>query len=115
MSRYLRKRGKEESIIRIARFRLGSEMREGRYWEAEEKRRCRLCGWELQSWEHVVYGKEQRRRKGENNKNFARRRERRGLDEKTANQKETEGARERGGRGRDRNGQRQTDDERKYE
>lgn len=29
-------------MIRIARFRLESEMREERYWETEEKRRCRL-------------------------------------------------------------------------
>jgi len=38
----------------IARFRLGSEMREGRFWEEEEKRKCRLCGWEEETWEHVV-------------------------------------------------------------
>lgn len=38
----------------IARFRLGSEMKEGRYWEGEEKRRCRICGWAKESWEHVV-------------------------------------------------------------
>ena len=41
-------------MIRVARFRLGNEMREERYWEAEEKRRCRLCEWELETWEHVV-------------------------------------------------------------
>jgi len=29
-------------------------MREGRYWEGEEKRRCRLCGWAEETWEHVV-------------------------------------------------------------
>lgn len=29
-------------------------MREGRYWEEDEKRKCRLCGWELESWEHLV-------------------------------------------------------------
>lgn len=38
----------------IARFRLGSEMREGRYWEGEEKRKCRICSWAEESWEHVV-------------------------------------------------------------
>lgn len=27
-------------MTRIARFRLGSEMRERKYWEVEEKRRC---------------------------------------------------------------------------
>jgi len=29
---------------RVARFRLGNETLEGRYWENEEKRMCRLCG-----------------------------------------------------------------------
>lgn len=43
--RYLQERGKEERMIRVARFRLGSEMKEGRYWEKEERRKCRLCGW----------------------------------------------------------------------
>lgn len=38
----------------IARFRLGCEMREGRYWECKEERKCRLCGWEEETWEHVV-------------------------------------------------------------
>lgn len=28
---------------RIIRFRLGNEIREGKYWEEEEKRRCRIC------------------------------------------------------------------------
>lgn len=35
------------------RFRLGNEMREGRYWEKEERRRCRLCEGEEETWEHV--------------------------------------------------------------
>jgi len=35
------------------RFRLGNEMKEGRYWEEEDKRMCRLCGGEIESWEHV--------------------------------------------------------------
>jgi len=52
--KYLRERGKEKRMSRIARFRLGSEMREGRFWEEEEKRKCRLCGWEEETWEHVV-------------------------------------------------------------
>lgn len=41
LPRYLRKRGKEESIVRIARFRLESKMKEGRYWEEDDKKRCR--------------------------------------------------------------------------
>lgn len=51
--RYLRKKGKERRMIRVARFKLGSEMRGGRYWEKEEKRKCRLCGWAEETWEHV--------------------------------------------------------------
>lgn len=38
---------------RIARFRLGNEMRGGWYWEEEERRKCRLCGMENETWEHV--------------------------------------------------------------
>lgn len=47
--RYLKKRGKEERMMRVARFRLGNEIKEGRYWETEKKRRCRLCKWELET------------------------------------------------------------------
>lgn len=35
---------------------MGNEMREERYWEEEEKRRCRLCGMERETWEHVWEG-----------------------------------------------------------
>lgn len=38
---------------RIAKFRLGGGQREGRYWEDEEKRVCRLCGRKEKTWEHV--------------------------------------------------------------
>jgi len=41
---------------RVVRYRLGNEMREGRYWEEGEKRRCRLCGVEEETWEHVWEG-----------------------------------------------------------
>jgi len=37
----------------MARFKLGNEMRKGRYWEEEERRKCRLCGNEEESWKHV--------------------------------------------------------------
>lgn len=29
---------------RVARFRLGSEVKESRYWEGEELKKCRMCG-----------------------------------------------------------------------
>jgi len=38
---------------RIIRFRLGNEMKESLYWEEENKRVCRLCGGEEESWEHM--------------------------------------------------------------
>ncbi|XP_068991496.1 trichohyalin-like [Neodiprion pinetum] len=50
---YLGKGWGESRWIRVARFRLGSEMKEARYWEEEEKRRCRVCGGEEETWEHV--------------------------------------------------------------
>lgn len=37
----------------MARFRLGSEMKEASYWEEEEKRKYRMSGKERESWEHV--------------------------------------------------------------
>lgn len=37
----------------MARFRLGNEVREGRYWEEEEKRICRLCEGQIESCQHV--------------------------------------------------------------
>lgn len=50
----MKERGKEEKIIRVARFRMGNEIRKERYWERVEDRRCRLCGWAEKSWEHVM-------------------------------------------------------------
>ncbi|KYQ49651.1 hypothetical protein ALC60_11272 [Trachymyrmex zeteki] len=41
---------------RVAWFRLGNEVREGRYWEGEEERKCRLCGNEVESWDHLWEG-----------------------------------------------------------
>lgn len=40
---YLQKGREEKSWSRIARFRLGNEVREGLYWKEEEKRKCRIC------------------------------------------------------------------------
>lgn len=51
---YLKRGWGEERYRRVARFRLGNEMREGRYWETEEERKCRVCGEEEESWEHVI-------------------------------------------------------------
>ncbi|KYN15951.1 hypothetical protein ALC57_11811, partial [Trachymyrmex cornetzi] len=50
---YLEKGWGERRWRRVVRFRLGNEMREGRYWEGEEGKKCRLCGSGVESWEHV--------------------------------------------------------------
>ncbi|KYN08221.1 hypothetical protein ALC62_00796 [Cyphomyrmex costatus] len=52
--KYLREGGKDKRMIRIARFRMGNEMRRGRYWEDEERRVCRVCGAEEETWDHVL-------------------------------------------------------------
>lgn len=41
-------------MSKIARFKLGNEIREGKYWKGDEERRCRLCGMESESWEHLL-------------------------------------------------------------
>lgn len=37
----------------MIRFRLGNEMKESTYWEEEEKKMCRLCEGEIETWEHA--------------------------------------------------------------
>lgn len=54
MPKYLREGRKEEKMIRIARFKLESELRGERYCEEKEKRKCRICGWEEKTWEHLI-------------------------------------------------------------
>ncbi|XP_066585599.1 cilia- and flagella-associated protein 251-like [Prorops nasuta] len=51
---YLKGGRKEGEWVKIARFRLGNEMREGQYWRKEEERKCRICEWETEGWEHVM-------------------------------------------------------------
>ncbi|KYN29873.1 hypothetical protein ALC57_00672 [Trachymyrmex cornetzi] len=46
----------EERWRRVAKFRLGNEVKEGRYWEEEEERKCRLCGSGCETWEHIWEG-----------------------------------------------------------
>ena len=54
LPKYLKAGWGEARYGRIARFRLGNEMRGGRYWEEEEERKCRVCGGEEETWEHVL-------------------------------------------------------------
>ncbi|XP_070511534.1 golgin subfamily A member 6-like protein 2 [Cardiocondyla obscurior] len=41
---YLKKGWKEKRWRRVTRFRLGEEMRGNKYWEKEERKKCRVCG-----------------------------------------------------------------------
>lgn len=50
---YLKKGWGENRWKRVARFRLGSEIKEGWYWKKEEGRKCRLCGGREETWEHM--------------------------------------------------------------
>ena len=50
---YLSKNWEERRWQLIAGFRLGSKMKGGRYWEQEERRRCRICGKGVESWEQI--------------------------------------------------------------
>lgn len=48
---YLKEGWNEERWQRVARLEDG--MRENKYWEREENRLCRVCGWEEETWEHI--------------------------------------------------------------
>ena len=94
----------ESRYGRLARFRLGNEMRGGRYWEEEEERRCRLCGGEEETWEHVLErctGEEgdERGGRGKDKGNLGRRREGGGVDEGGRGKEERERRRNGGGGG----------------
>lgn len=49
IARYLKTKGKKARMVRVARFRLGNELRKGRYEEGEEKKKWRGCGEEIES------------------------------------------------------------------
>lgn len=50
---YLKKGWEESRWRRALRFRMGNEIGENNYWEEEDKRICRLCEGETETWEHV--------------------------------------------------------------
>src|SRR5580765_4268653 len=50
---YLKKGWGESRWQRVAKFRLGNGMRGNSYWKSEEEKRCRMCGGERETWEHV--------------------------------------------------------------
>lgn len=51
---YLRKGWGKSRWRRVISFRLGNDIKEGKYWEREE--RCRMCEVEVETWEHL-YGR----------------------------------------------------------
>jgi len=50
---YLKKGWGESRWRRVIRYKLGNEMRKSVYWEGEDKRMCRVCRYEEDTWEHV--------------------------------------------------------------
>lgn len=47
------KRVAESRWRRVARYRMGNEMRNNWYWRGEEERLCRMCGMKRECWQHV--------------------------------------------------------------
>lgn len=56
LPKYLEKGWREERWRRIARWKLGNEVRESMYWESEEKKKYSVCEYEKEIWEHVWDG-----------------------------------------------------------
>jgi len=50
---YLKMGWAESRWRRIARYRLGEGVKEGKYWMREEERICRMCWREEETWKHV--------------------------------------------------------------
>lgn len=53
MPGYLKKKWNASRMRGIVRYRLGNEVKEGRYWMTEEERKCRLCHTEEETWKYV--------------------------------------------------------------
>lgn len=52
ISGYMKKGWAESKWKRIARYRLGEEVKEETYWTREKERMCRMCG-KKETWKHV--------------------------------------------------------------
>lgn len=50
---YLKKELGKSRWKRVAKFRLGNEMKGEWYWGKEEKQQCRMCGGRVETWKHV--------------------------------------------------------------
>lgn len=53
MPRYIKEKWNANKVRRLTRYRLGNEIKEGRYWITEEERKCRLYQEEEETWEHI--------------------------------------------------------------
>ena len=53
LPKYLEKGWGERKWTKVARFRLGNEVKECIYWEKEKNRKCRICESEEGTWEPV--------------------------------------------------------------
>ena len=57
LPKYMRicKRNEGKKMQLIARWRCGNEELGNRYWLTEERKACRICGWERESLDHLVW------------------------------------------------------------
>ena len=51
--KYLEIKGRKNTVKMIARFRCCNEWKGERYWEEENKKECRVCGEERETWQHI--------------------------------------------------------------
>lgn len=89
--------------MRVVRFRLGGEMREGMYREEERKKVCRICGEETETCMGKMQRVERKRRDvaGTSRQDSGRRGRGRDMDERAGRGEEE--LRRRRGRGMERN------------
>ncbi|XP_051165700.1 uncharacterized protein LOC127284347 [Leptopilina boulardi] len=52
--KYLDDKGKESKWSRMVRFRMGEGVNACRYWLRNEEKMCRVCGYEVEDWGHVL-------------------------------------------------------------
>lgn len=50
----------------MTRYKLRDRMRDGRYWEDEKKKGCRVCERREETWEHVCSDREKKYIAGDN-------------------------------------------------
>lgn len=58
---YLNEKRRKKEQNTIARFRCGNEARGSQEWREEKKRKCRICGRERKSLEHIIKKCEERK------------------------------------------------------